>query len=176
MKSRQKRQRRRQTRKVVHLNKMSSAPTLLNIEPPSRIFIKAIDEQHYMWEHGHRCVAYICNRTHILASSFGPHAAAALMMAACTLKDEVAEESMFLLDDELEAEAVADEPKVELVETKNEAGAFVGNNRQNPLHYVCPDCLSGLNEKCVSLRYRDGARELKTLHASRRRLASEAKD
>lgn len=87
--------------------------------------------------------AYICDATEILAIGVGSHEIEALKEAAIQLNKDFIRS----VEDDL-----------------------VGTiNPMNPLHYTCPNCGAGLNEKCVSIR---NGNELKNLHAERRRLAT----
>jgi hypothetical protein len=170
VKSRTARAKRRSRQRKLSFNKMPMADTLIDVEPPSRISFSGPDRNG-------RTQCCVANRTHILAVGYGDNREEALIDAAQTFIDDMNDEARVLLygndaadDETMYGADVSNEAALSMAPIKAVLGAFVGTNRENPLHYICPICAQGLNEKCSSVR--NGA-ELKNLHAERRRLGVE---
>lgn len=168
MNSRTARAKRRSRQRKLSFNKMPMAETLIDVESPSRIAFSGPDRIG-------RTQCCIANRTHILAVGYGENNEDALLSAAKTFIEEMGDEVRVATfgdsnDMTMYGADVAYEAAMSMVPAEAEPGTFVGSNPTNPLHYVCPICEQGLNEKCASVR---NGIELKHLHPERRRLGVE---
>jgi hypothetical protein len=142
---------------VKHLNKMQVADSLIQSDPPSRIYFKR--------EEDGRVGCYICNRTSIMAIGRTDHSVTALVQAAEILRDEYDEESMYVID---EANGIDHDALTQAAaRAAMQPDPIPTIDPTNPAHVVCDTCEAGINEKCVT---RNGT-ELKNFHVARTRTA-----